>query len=134
MESVRIAIYSCPKASDIIIIRTKLGQLLLLTLAIDGEGDDVRTDVKVKEYALIVGDILLNKLIHVEGKFASTSPTHHPPSTISESKTRRLEPTLGGGEVDDIAVLLEHIHLLDTDDGLNVQLFEGGLKLLVVGG
>lgn len=43
------------------------------------------------------------------------------------------ELTLGGGEVDDISVLLEHVDLLDGLDGLDVHLLQGGLELLVVG-
>lgn len=35
--------------------------------------------------------------------------------------------------MDDVAVLLEHVDLLDTLDGLDVQLLEGGLELLVIG-
>jgi hypothetical protein len=35
--------------------------------------------------------------------------------------------------VDDVAILLEHVDLLNTLDGLDVQLLEGGLELLVVG-
>ena len=35
--------------------------------------------------------------------------------------------------MDDVAVLLEHVDLLDGLDGLDVHLLQGGLKLLVVG-
>lgn len=35
--------------------------------------------------------------------------------------------------MDDVAVLLEHVDLLDALDGLDVHLLEGGLQLLVVG-
>jgi hypothetical protein len=41
--------------------------------------------------------------------------------------------TLGVGEVDDVAVLLEHVNLLDGLDGLSVELLEGSLELPVVG-
>lgn len=41
--------------------------------------------------------------------------------------------TAGSTEVDDVAVLLEHVDLLDTLDGLDVQLLQGGLQLLVIG-
>lgn len=41
--------------------------------------------------------------------------------------------TLGGSEVDDISVLLEHVDLLDGLDGLDVHLLKGGLELLVIG-
>lgn len=41
--------------------------------------------------------------------------------------------TAGSTEVDDVAVLLEHVDLLNSLDGLDVQLLEGGLELLVVG-
>lgn len=34
--------------------------------------------------------------------------------------------------MDDVSVLLEHVDLLDSLDGLDVQLLEGGLELLVV--
>lgn len=35
--------------------------------------------------------------------------------------------------MDNVAVLLEHVDLLDGLDGLDVHLLEGGLELLVVG-
>jgi hypothetical protein len=35
--------------------------------------------------------------------------------------------------VDDVAVALEHVDLLDGLNRLDVELLEGGLKLLVVG-
>lgn len=35
--------------------------------------------------------------------------------------------------MDDVAVRLEHVDLLDGLDGLDVHLLEGGLELLVVG-
>lgn len=41
--------------------------------------------------------------------------------------------TLGGGEVNNVAVALEHVDLLDGLDGLDVELLEGLLELLVVG-
>jgi hypothetical protein len=44
-----------------------------------------------------------------------------------------VRPTLGCGEVNDVAVRLEHVDLLDLSDGLHVHLLEGGLELLVVG-
>lgn len=34
--------------------------------------------------------------------------------------------------MDDVAVGLEHVHLLDGLDGLNIDLLEGGLELLVI--
>jgi hypothetical protein len=42
------------------------------------------------------------------------------------------ERTLGGGEVDDVAVALEHVHLLNCLDGLDIELLEGLLELLVI--
>jgi hypothetical protein len=45
----------------------------------------------------------------------------------------RVGLTAGSGEVDDVAVLLEHVDLLDALDGLDVHLLQGGLELLVVG-
>lgn len=41
--------------------------------------------------------------------------------------------TLGSAEVDDVAVLLEHVHFLDGLDGLHVHLLQSRLELLVVG-
>jgi len=41
--------------------------------------------------------------------------------------------TLGCGKVNDVAIALEHVDLLDSLDGLNVELLEGLLELLVVG-
>lgn len=35
--------------------------------------------------------------------------------------------------MDNIAVLLEHVDLLDGLDGLDVHLLQGGLELLVIG-
>jgi len=35
--------------------------------------------------------------------------------------------------MDNISVLFKHVYLLDGLNGLNVQLFERGLKLLVIG-
>lgn len=35
--------------------------------------------------------------------------------------------------MNDVAVRLEHVDLLDLSDGLDVHLLEGGLELLVVG-
>ena len=43
------------------------------------------------------------------------------------------EPTLWCREVDDVAVALEHVDFLNSLDGLDVQLLERGLKLLVIG-
>ena len=42
------------------------------------------------------------------------------------------EPTFRSGEMNHIAILLEHIDLLDRLDRLHIQLFEGRLQLLVV--
>jgi hypothetical protein len=47
--------------------------------------------------------------------------------------TGRWERTLWCREVDDVAVALEHVDLLDGLNRLDVELLEGGLKLLVVG-
>lgn len=42
--------------------------------------------------------------------------------------------TLWCGEVDDVSVALEHVDLLNGLDGLDIELLEGLLELLVVGG
>ena len=39
----------------------------------------------------------------------------------------------GSTEVDNVAILLEHVDLLDGLNGLDIHLLEGGLELLVVG-
>jgi hypothetical protein len=39
----------------------------------------------------------------------------------------------GGREVDDIAVRLEHVDLLDGLDGLDAELLQRGLQLLLIG-
>ena len=44
-----------------------------------------------------------------------------------------LEHTFGRREMDDVAIALEHVHLLNGLDGLHVHLLERGLQLLVVG-
>lgn len=41
--------------------------------------------------------------------------------------------TLGCGKVNDVAITFEHVDLLDSLDGLDVELLEGLLELLVVG-
>lgn len=41
--------------------------------------------------------------------------------------------TLGGSKVNDVAIRLEHVDLLDSLDGLSAELLQGLLKLLVVG-
>lgn len=41
--------------------------------------------------------------------------------------------TSGSTKVDDVAVFLEHVDLLNGLDGLDVHLLQGGLELLVVG-
>lgn len=41
--------------------------------------------------------------------------------------------TLGGSEVDNIAIRLEHVDLLDSLDRLGAKLLQGLLKLLVIG-
>lgn len=46
---------------------------------------------------------------------------------------REVVRTLGGGEVDDIAVRLEHVDLLYRLDGLDVHLLQSSLQLPVVG-
>jgi hypothetical protein len=40
--------------------------------------------------------------------------------------------TLGGTKVKNVAVLLEHVDLLDAGDGLDTKLLEGSLELAVV--
>lgn len=42
--------------------------------------------------------------------------------------------TTGLGEVDDVAVLLEHVDLLNTLERLDIQLLQSILQLLVVDG
>ena len=49
------------------------------------------------------------------------------------AQARRESLTLGCREVDDVAVALEHVDLLDSLDGLDVQLLKSTLELLVVG-
>lgn len=84
----------------------ELGELLVLTVAVDGEGVGGNSGV---DCAVLVW--------------------------LSESAVRGIvfRHTLGGGEVDDVAVRLEHVDLLDLGDGLDVHLLEGSLELLVVG-
>ena len=41
--------------------------------------------------------------------------------------------TFWSSEVDHVSVFFEHVDLLDCLDGLDVELFEGGLELFVVG-
>lgn len=41
--------------------------------------------------------------------------------------------TLGGGKVNDVAIILDHVHLLDTGDVVDRELLQRALELLVVG-
>lgn len=84
----------------------ELSELLVLTVAVDGEGVGGNSGV---DCAMLVW--------LSESVFAGSVFRH----------------TLGGGEVDDVAVRLEHVDLLDLGDGLDVHLLEGSLELLVVG-
>lgn len=54
-----------------------------------------------------------------------------PPYCKTEARGVSIR-TLRGGKVDDVAVALEHVHLLDSLDGLNIDLLKGGLELLVI--
>lgn len=49
-----------------------------------------------------------------------------------EQLLRMGRRTLGSSKVDDVPVLLEHVHLLNCLDGLHIELLERGLQLLVV--
>jgi hypothetical protein len=49
---------------------------------------------------------------------------------VSAGKVRH---TFGSGEVNDVAILLEHVDLLNSLDWLDVQLLKRSLQLLVVG-
>lgn len=49
------------------------------------------------------------------------------------ARTGGGQHTLGVGEMDHIAVLLEHVNLLDGLDGLDIELLERSLQFLVVG-
>lgn len=44
-----------------------------------------------------------------------------------------MENTSGSTKVDDVAILLEHVDLLNGLDGLDVHLLQRDLQLLVVG-
>lgn len=43
-----------------------------------------------------------------------------------------MKVTFGSSEVDDVSIGLEHVYLLNGLYGLNIQLLQGCLKLLVV--
>ena len=85
----------------------ELGQLLVLTVTVDGEGvgGDGGVDYGGHVSTFEIGD---------------------------DGGVRFSQLTLGGGKVDDVAVRLEHVDLLNGRDGLDVHLLEGGLELLVV--
>lgn len=57
--------------------------------------------------------------------------------TPNETRRRKRQGgsqhTLGRREVDDVPVLLEHVDLLNGLDGLDVQLLQRRLELLVIG-
>lgn len=84
----------------------ELGQLLVLTVAVDGESVGGNGSV---DYG---GHVSILEMVR--------------------RGWRGQQLTLGGSEVDDVAVRLEHVDLLDGRDGLNVHLLESGLELLVV--
>jgi hypothetical protein len=43
-----------------------------------------------------------------------------------------MKLTLGPSEMQNVAILLEHVDLLDTSDGLDVHLLQSGLQLPVI--
>lgn len=91
----------------------ELGEFLLLAVTVEGEG--------------VGGDGGVDYLVAVTRQLSTFWIWGDGDGSWSE------ELTLGGGEVDDISVLLEHVDLLDGLDGLDVHLLQGGLELLVVG-
>jgi hypothetical protein len=80
----------------------KFGQLLVLAVAVDGEG--------VRWYGSV--DCMLS----VTFSILRSSPIH----------------TLWRREVDDVTIRLEHVDLFDGLDWLHIHLLESCLKLLVV--
>ncbi len=44
----------------------------------------------------------------------------------------QMKLTLRAGEVKNVTILLEHVDLLDTGNGLDLELLEGGLELGVL--
>jgi len=83
----------------------ELGEFLLLAVTVEGEGvgGDGGVDYSGYQYTI--------NIIHAE----------------------LWIPTSGSTEVDNVAILLEHVDLLDGLNGLDIHLLEGGLELLVVG-
>jgi hypothetical protein len=47
-------------------------------------------------------------------------------------QNRSMKLTLGPSEMQNVAILLEHVDLLDTSDGLDVHLLQSGLQLPVI--
>lgn len=92
----------------------KLGELLILTVAVDGESVGLNGGVDCKKHVMLVCGLMT-------------------PCVGLLSHNGEEEPTLGSGKVDDVAVGLEHVDLLDGLDGLSVELLQLGLELLVIG-
>lgn len=89
----------------------ELGELLVLAVAVDGKG--------------VGGD----RGVDCCGMLALSGSSFSGDGSQLDAEVR----TLGGLEVDDVAVLLEHVDLLDALDGLGVELLQGLEELLVVG-
>lgn len=88
----------------------ELRKLLVLAVAVDGKGVGRDSGVDYKP---------------------DLSACIHPVSVSQQAAAVR---TLGSGEVDDIAVALKHVDLLDGLDRLDIELLERLLQLLVVAG
>lgn len=104
----------------------ELGQLLVLTVAVDGEGVGWDGGVDYPHISMICSMRFACRC-RCECKTAFCCALR----ALAEARWERL--TLWCGEVDDVAVRLEHVDLLDGLDGLDVHLLEGSLQLLVVG-
>lgn len=139
----------------------ELGQLLVLAVAVDGKGvgGDGSVDCLFKAHKISIMIIPVYNRYAARAFPGQSTILQVPPQGInicsvvfclvfspsldpSNSEGGCVQPscwswvgphTLGGGEVNHVAVALEHVDLLDGLDGLDVELLQGLLELLVVG-
>ena len=115
----------------------ELGELLVLTGAVDGEGVGRYRGVDCTWYVSSCPPCLfgMDRVARLEMQ-QRLSCLHTNACAVAPTPSCGMGvpgPTLWCREVNDIAVALEHVDLLNSLDGLDVQLLKRSLELLVVG-
>jgi hypothetical protein len=108
----------------------ELCQLLVLAGAVDGEGVGGYRGVDCISSAVARGALMPLPMVMVMVMAVVMAVVR---VVVMEREMEMEGPTLWCREVDDVAVALEHVDLLNSLDGLDVELLERTLELLVVG-